>query len=302
MPSHENGRGPEKAPPAHTYPTVNRDDSNERSAWVCVPAVAWVLDEAPDVPASLVATLVGLARHADENGRNTFPSEAALARYTRKTVRQVRRDLAELLSRGLIRRPEDQSAASGIRGDRRPTVYDLACAPDRADDRTPTTGRQRPTGHTRPDADDQTTGHQGQDDRTPASSEEPLKKPEQAAAAPDPATEEDATTAALAARLDVDYPTAARIVSEVERKRSPGNLGAYLRALSEADLRAFVAPPRTAASASRGGSLPPLCGRCDARPGDPPTARIEWLDNDRSRSRPCPRCHPARKEVSSDAA
>lgn len=302
MPSHENGRDL-TAPPSH--PTAKRDDSSERSAWVCVPAVAWVLDEAPDVPASLVATLVGLARHADENGRNAFPSEAALARYTRKTVRQVRRDLAELVSRGLIRRPVDQDAASGIRGDRRPTVYDLAFAPDRADDRTPATGRQRPTGHPRPDVDDQTTGHEGQDDRTPASSEEALKKPEQAAAAPDPVTEEqDGTTAALAARLDVDYPTAARIVAEVERRRSPGNLGGYLRALSDADLRAFLAParPPRAASTPTAGRLQLPCGQCDARPGDPPTARIEWLDDDRTRSRLCPRCHPARQEVSPDAA
>jgi hypothetical protein len=131
--------------------------------------------------------------------------------------------------------------------------------------------------------------------------------PVAAAAPPPPATKpEDQIVAALARRLDVDYPSAARIVAEVERKRSPGNLGGYLRSMPEADLRAFLAPtaaPRAAASAPpRSGGLPPLCGRCDARPGDPPTARIEWLDDDRTRSRPCPRCHPARQEVSPDAA
>lgn len=38
--------------------------------------------------------------------------------------------------------------------------------------------------------------------------------------------------------------------------------------------------------------LPPPCGQCDARPGDPVSARLIWHANDRSE--PCPRCHPAR--------
>lgn len=129
--------------------------------------------------------------------------------------------------------------------------------------------------------------------------------PVAAAAAPPPAPEpEDPVVAALARRLEVDYPSAVRIVAEVERKRSPDNLGGYLRSMPEADLRAFLAParPSRAASTPTAGRVPPPCGQCDARPGDPPTARIEWLDDDRSRSRLCPRCHPARQEVSPDAA
>ena len=39
--------------------------------------------------------------------------------------------------------------------------------------------------------------------------------------------------------------------------------------------------------------LPPLCGHCDARPGDPVSARVVWLDTSRTRSTRCPRCHPA---------
>lgn len=39
-------------------------------------------------------------------------------------------------------------------------------------------------------------------------------------------------------------------------------------------------------------SLPPVCGQCDARSTDPVTARVEWLDTNHEKSRPCPRCHP----------
>lgn len=34
------------------------------------------------------------------------------------------------------------------------------------------------------------------------------------------------------------------------------------------------------------------CGQCDARPSDPVSARVVWLDTERSRSTFCPRCHP----------
>lgn len=39
--------------------------------------------------------------------------------------------------------------------------------------------------------------------------------------------------------------------------------------------------------------FPPPCGQCDARSGDPVSARMVWLDTDRTRSVLCPRCHPA---------
>ncbi|MBN9742011.1 helix-turn-helix domain-containing protein [Amycolatopsis sp. A1MSW2902] len=37
----------------------------------------------------------------------------------------------------------------------------------------------------------------------------------------------------------------------------------------------------------------PVCGQCDGRPADPVSARVIWLDADRTQSTPCPRCHPA---------
>jgi hypothetical protein len=39
-------------------------------------------------------------------------------------------------------------------------------------------------------------------------------------------------------------------------------------------------------------TIPPPCGQCDARPGDPISARVVWLDDDRTHSEPCPNCHP----------
>jgi len=49
---------------------------------------------------------------------------------------------------------------------------------------------------------------------------------------------------------------------------------------------------RPAPSAPRGRSTTAECGQCDARPGDPVSARIVWLDEDHTSSAPCPNCHP----------
>ena len=64
-----------------------------------VRAIQWALTEAQDLPPSCVAVLVGLANHADDMGRNAYPSESQLAQYARKSARAVRNDLAVLLER-----------------------------------------------------------------------------------------------------------------------------------------------------------------------------------------------------------
>ncbi len=93
--------------------------------WLSKSAVLWVMDEAPDVPARLVSTLLAVARHADQDGRGAYPSASAIAACTRKSERQAKRDLAELVQRGLLTRG-DQRIVAGIRADKRPSVYDLA--------------------------------------------------------------------------------------------------------------------------------------------------------------------------------
>jgi hypothetical protein len=77
------------------------------------------------MPAQLVATLSGLARHADRKGRGAYPSVARLAAYACKAERSVQRDLKQLRDLGLIRLG-DQSKAGHLPEGKRPEVYDLA--------------------------------------------------------------------------------------------------------------------------------------------------------------------------------
>ncbi|MFJ8208156.1 helix-turn-helix domain-containing protein [Streptomyces sp. NPDC096033] len=88
-------------------------------------AMDWALEFAPPMPSQLIATLSGLARHADKAGRGTYPSVARLAAYACKSERSVQRDLLELKKLGLIRLGDQQKAAHLPEG-KRPEVYDLA--------------------------------------------------------------------------------------------------------------------------------------------------------------------------------
>ncbi len=70
--------------------------------------------------------LVGLANHADPDGRNAFPSNATLTRYTRLSERSVRGILRELQILELIQPSDPYIVAAYIsRADRRPNGYDL---------------------------------------------------------------------------------------------------------------------------------------------------------------------------------
>lgn len=108
-----------------------------------IEAVSWALSEAPNVPPSCVAVLVGLANHADAHGRGAWPSQATLARYARKSERAVRADLAQLEALGLIVRAP--------RGSRRTIVWNLTMA--RPAERTAPAGSTAPAtpeAHSRP--------------------------------------------------------------------------------------------------------------------------------------------------------
>jgi hypothetical protein len=85
----------------------------------------WAIELAPPMPAQLVATLAGLANHADPKGRGAYPSLAKLAAYTCKSERSVRRDLRQLEELKLIR-PGDPAKVAHLPVDKRPEVYDLA--------------------------------------------------------------------------------------------------------------------------------------------------------------------------------
>ena len=109
----------------------------------------WVVGAAPDVLTHWIPVLLGLARHADENGRGAFPSQELLAEYARKSDRSVRNDLTGMHKAGLIR-PGDGQLVQHIPPDRRPLVWDLAMERRRiltATDWKPTSGRsgRKPT-------------------------------------------------------------------------------------------------------------------------------------------------------------
>ncbi len=96
-----------------------------------IEAIAWALNDAP-IPrdrrdaSSLAMVLVGLANHADPDGRNAFPSNATLIRYTRLSERSVRNLLREFETLGLVTGSDPEIVAAYIRrADRRPNGYDL---------------------------------------------------------------------------------------------------------------------------------------------------------------------------------
>lgn len=90
-----------------------------------IEAMVWALQDAPDVPPSLVTTLLGLANHADPDGCSAYPTVDRLAHYTRKGARQVKDDLRRLRDLKLITEG-DQRLISHLDPRYRPTVYNLA--------------------------------------------------------------------------------------------------------------------------------------------------------------------------------
>lgn len=210
-----------------------------------IEAIHWALNDAP-IPgdrrdaSSLAIVLVGLANHADPDGRNAFPSLATLARYTRLSERSIRYALRALEDLDLIQDSDPEIVAAYVkRADRRPNGYDLAVyrteqAVDklvRAVDNSAVEGRALP----------------------PADQREGQTRPVRGA-------NSDGTGGRVCPRT---FPN------------RPGNR-----------------PTREHAPEARS-PLPPLCGQCDARPGDPVSARVVWLDTERTRSQRCPRCHPS---------
>lgn len=107
----------------------------------------WAIEQAPPMPAQLVATLAGLANHADAKGRGAYPSLPKLAAYTCKAERSVRRDLRQLEDLGLIR-PGDPRKVAHLPSDRRPEVYDLAMETTVPGGRAGSDGRTRASART----------------------------------------------------------------------------------------------------------------------------------------------------------
>jgi hypothetical protein len=212
---------------------------------VSIEAIHWALNTAP-IPrdrrdaSSLAAVLVGLANHADPDGRNAFPSVATLARYTRLSERSVRYAVRALQDLNLIRDSDPEIVAAYVkRADRRPNGYDLTMHRievaveniDRVVDNSRREGQGLPPvdRHGR-----QTLPVRG--------------------------AKNDATGGRVCPRTVLNRPG-----NRPARERAPGARS----------------------------PLPPPCGQCDARPDDPVSARVVWLDTDRTLSALCSRCHPS---------
>jgi hypothetical protein len=234
---------------------------------VSIEAIAWALNTAP-IPthrrdaSTLAAVLIGLANHADPDGHNAFPAVARLVRYTRLSERTVRTALHTLEQLGLITPSDPDILAAHIRrADRRPNGWDLALTAQP----TPTPKSAATETATGPVA--HSTVHNGNDEVQP----------------PHPAHLDEVQTQPH--RVQTTTPRGATTAPEPSKNH-------HLNHPARAPARAPARDPRPAVPAPPPSALPPACGQCDARPGDPISARIEWLDTDRQHSRPCPRCHP----------
>jgi hypothetical protein len=107
-----------------------------------VEAITWALMKAPNVKASWVSTLVGLANHADHE-HESYVGQPTLAFYTRKSLRQVGYDLRDMEAAGLIT-PGNQAKVLHVRADKRPTVWRLMVERTR-DDQKPRHTKASPT-------------------------------------------------------------------------------------------------------------------------------------------------------------
>lgn len=214
-----------------------------------VEAITWVLKDAPDVPPPLVSTLIGLANHAAPDGRNAYPSQPTLARYTRKDERTVRRDLAKLVRLGLIRRG-DQRIVDHLPKDRRPVVYDLAMwRRGDLDGGTPTSGGTRKSARTptseRGDAHVRTGG-------TPTSakpSNEPSRTVSQSA-------QDRQAHRWLSTRYGLTDQESAEVVRQARHRAASTieNLVPYLNGMTEGDLADIV---RAVMDGTRARAAPP---------------------------------------------
>lgn len=90
-------------------------------------AMLWALYDAPtdDLPAGAFRVLLVLADHAGDDACAAYPAAATIAARLRISRRTVLRHISALRDAGLLRMG-DQHLVDHVRGDRRPTVWDLA--------------------------------------------------------------------------------------------------------------------------------------------------------------------------------
>lgn len=216
-----------------------------------VQAISWVLEEAPDLPAHLVSTLLALANRAGPDGRGAFPGQAEIAWYTRKEKRNARKDIDALEKLGLIR-PGDQRLAAYIRSDRRPMVWDLAMErkrPSRTfDEGTQTSPRKAERGDAHVPSQNGRIGHGGMQASSTGGRVHPPNRPlnqeASSSSSPNP-------IARIAAALGLEEEEAQIIYNRVLTERSPGAPSRYIDALiASGDIAQFRTSIKPAAPAA----------------------------------------------------
>jgi hypothetical protein len=86
--------------------------------------ILWAFKVAPVRDGIEKLVLQTLCDHADEDGCNAYPAQLTIAERAMSDARTVRKRLAELERRGLIRRG-DQGAVNHLPPDRRPVVWEV---------------------------------------------------------------------------------------------------------------------------------------------------------------------------------
>jgi hypothetical protein len=250
------------------------------------------MDEAGGVPAHLVSTLLVYARHADQDGRGTHPGCSAVARQTRKSRAQAKKDTAELEGLGLLV-PGDQDLVKDIRAGRRPKVYDLAMPRG-----APTSPARAPRGASASPARGSSGTVTGLVQRTDgAHSYEPmntLNKPRTAARAREATSRlhnRDPRLMLLGLDETVTDAEAETIAAALEADPDVRDPFAYLLAISAAgtdQIGEFLGRMRRQLAADEPSAgqqaKPQWCGECDEE-----TRLVELPDGQMTR---CIRCHP----------
>lgn len=244
-----------------------------------IEAVAWALRDAEDVPPHCVGVLIGLANHASADGRGAYPSQRLLARYARKSIRQVRDDLRRLEEIGLIR-PGNQRLVEHLPADRRPQVWDIAL--DR---------NERAEAHFRPSGNGRkpTAAPGGSPLPVAGGSPLPPNRPTEPSLTVSHARAREATRW-LHKRYGLTDDEAAQVIDQVQaRAAGPvAHLVPYMDRMTEghlADVVAAVMRPTFADPPLK--VVPDWCGTCNEdtrQAGDP------------DRPSRCPDCHPLRDQ------
>jgi hypothetical protein len=89
-----------------------------------IEAMVWVLHNSPTSGTDKVL-LLGIANHADAEGRNAWPAVRTLAKYANLEPRGVQKALRRLESEGHIRIETQSGGTPDMRSDRRPNRYSV---------------------------------------------------------------------------------------------------------------------------------------------------------------------------------